>query len=112
MKKLILLLTLFTMLSCSTNERTTEDVSIRGKWYMEEMTPCGKNSIEFKNNNLFVENHYNSNCTNSVYNGDYLLQDDTVNINGNEKLITGLSELTLILYDVNTEDYNYYTRNE
>lgn len=109
---LLTLLTLF-LFSCSTENREelTETPTLLGKWYFEEVTHCGRNSMEFKQSNLFIENHFNGNCINSQYQSSYTLNNNQITFNNSTKTIIELTNNELILYDEEFENYYYYTRN-
>ena len=108
MKKLLLLTIMILSISCST-DNVQNSSAIIGKWAFGQQSQCGRNSIEFKDTNLFIENHYNSNCTSVPYYGVYVLSGSLLTINNEENVIVELTNTTLILHRTNsnvTETYD------
>ena len=115
MKKLkqILIGTFFTLLiiSCSNSSSDSSVQStLKAKWAFGEQLQCGRNSIEFKDTNLFIEHHYNSNCTSIPYYGDYILSGSLLTINGIENVIVELTNTTLKLHQINNNTTKTYDK--
>lgn len=116
MKKLkqISILCFFTLLlvSCSNSDspNNSSEPTLQGRWAFGEDLGCGRNSIEFKNTNVFIEHHYNSNCSSTPYYGEYSHSGDIVIINGTDKIIVELTATTLILFNPDNDVTSNYDR--
>ena len=112
MKKLLLLFTLISLISCTMddNKSSSTDTTIYGRWYFEETTSCGKNSIELQENSIIIEYHYDSNCNIGTYFDVYTFQNNILTINGVQEIVTELTSNKLTLYNKKTNTYTYYTK--
>lgn len=111
MKKLILFVCLlFLTISCTTDSESSGTPTLIGKWAFGETSDCGRNMIEFKNTNVFVEYHYNSSCSLTPYYGNYILEGDLLEINTNDFVIVELTNSTLTLYSVSNDEIKQYER--
>lgn len=116
MKKLILLL-LFTLTTISCSTSTDEPLqlvpttpTIYGKWYFNETTPCGKNSIELNQNLTMIENHYASNCDIEKYYSTYTYSNNIITIYNQPRIVIELTNTKMTLYNENTNTYYYYLK--
>ena len=109
MKKLLLLTIMVLSISCSTDS-VQNSSAIIGKWSFGQQSQCGRNSIEFKDSNLFIEYHYNSNCTSIPYYGTYVLSGSLLTINNEENVIVELTNTTLKLHRTNSNVIKTYDR--
>ena len=114
LKQILILFLLTTLIISCSSSSSSEDNStptLTGKWAFGPDTGCGgRNSIEFKNTNVFIEHHYNGNCSLSNYNGVYSRTGDIVTINGTEKVIVELTTTSLTLYTPSNENTKTYDR--
>ena len=108
----ILFLLVLLTISCNNDDtsNSSNTPNPKGKWAFGEDYGCGKNSIEFKNTNVFIEHHYNANCSSTPYYGEYTLVGDIVTINGTEKIIIELTNTILILYNPINDITSTYER--
>ena len=115
MKKLKQILTLFTftllLISCSSNPSSNATTpTLQAKWAFGMDTGCGRNAIEFKNTNVFIEYHYDGSCVFVPYYGQYSRTGDIVTINGVENIIVELTSTTLKLHQINNNSTKTYDK--
>lgn len=121
MKKIKQNLALFALvlliISCSngsSGDSSNSSVSstIIGKWaFGPVLSGCNtRNSIEFKNTNVYYEHHYSGNCQLTSYPGSYTKNGDILMIDGNENVILELTTSKLKLFDKNDNETEIYDK--
>lgn len=110
---LIMLISILLLISCSNSSSSSNPTTptLQAKWAFGPDLGCGgRNSIEFKSTNVFIEYHYGGNCVLTPYYGEYFRAGDIVTINGVENILVELTNTTLTLHQSNNNTTKTYDK--
>lgn len=115
LKKITFIVLFSSFIACSSSNSSdnSNSTSIIGKWAYGTARPCGlRDYVEYKPNNVFIENHCSTTCVYTPYNSDYQITgENQITFFGSYvKNIVELTPSKLVLFDPNINETKTYDR--
>lgn len=114
-KKITFIVLFSSFIACSSDNSSTNSStpSLIGKWAYGPTRPCGlRNYVEFKSNNVTIENHCSSDCVYTPYPDEYQLTgENQITFYGYYVVnIVELTSIKLVIYDPHYNETKTYDR--
>ena len=115
LKKISFIVLFSSFIACSSDNSSTNSStpSLIGKWAFGPTRTCGlRNYVEYKPNNIFIENHCSTDCVYTPYPDEYqLIGNNQIKFFGSYvKNIVELTPSKLVLFDPNINETKTYDR--